>query len=198
MLLISLLIRPTLQKPAALDSPLVSIQAVEPEDVPIPVTDTRINDAPQLESTTEWYYLQAHLRNGSLTSSDDPQHTVFVCLFRQSADNELESTVEHNWGVIYATLDWQTQKYATYSRVPPSMPRYAAKSLEGNHSPLSEAIRTMINAGPKSGDIAPFIPDELFNNPVQICQSSNSKSLAFHLEWDDGAYLIGESGSYCL
>lgn len=190
--------KPTPQKNAALDSPLISIQAVEPEEVPILITDPRINDAPQLESTTEWYYLQAHLQNGSSTSSDDPEHTVFVCLFRQSTENELESATEHNWGVIYATLDWQTQKYATYSRVPPTMPKYASKSLEGNHSPLSEAIRTMINAGPKSEDIAAFIPDGIFSSPVQICQSADGKGPALHLEWDNGAYLIGENGSYRL
>ena len=197
-----------LKKDAPLSSLLDSTHNSHREHVPVPTTpdpttlvpttDPRIDDAPQLGSYMEWYYLQAHIRDGSSTISEDPRHSVFVCVFRQTADTELEPTVDHNWAVIYATLDWETQKYVTYSKVPPSTPKYLSKSLEGNHSALSKAIQNMVNGGPNGKDVPSFAPDELFSNPLQIRQHAKGEGPALHLDWDNGASLAGENGSYHL
>ncbi|KAF4332837.1 geranylgeranyl diphosphate synthase [Fusarium beomiforme] len=160
--------------------------------------DPRINDEPQLGAKTEWYYIQAHLHDGNCTKSGDPSHTVIVCVFRQLADIELESTREHNWAVIYATLDWKTQQYNTYSKLPASLPKYFVKSLEGKNTGLSKTIQSMLQAGPNCKDVPLFIPDDLLSSPVQIHQHKEGDGPALHLDWDNGAILMGENGSYHL
>ncbi|KID81272.1 Terpenoid synthase [Metarhizium guizhouense ARSEF 977] len=162
------------------------------DDVPLWLTDPRINDAPRLESKSEWYYFQSHLTS---TISEDPHHTVIVCIFRHSPD---DSAADHSWAVIYATLDWRTQKYTTYAKVPPGVPTYAAKVIEGSHSLLSTTIQDMVDSCPNCEDGAPFTPDMLFTNPVQIRQSAEGEGPAIQLDWDNGAFLVGENGSYHL
>ncbi|RSL37880.1 hypothetical protein CEP53_015401 [Fusarium sp. AF-6] len=130
--------------------------------------------------------------------SEDPSHTVIVSVFRHLADPEIESTREHNWAVIYATLDWKTQKYNTYSKVPTSSPKYISKSLEANRTGLSKTIQAMLDAGPNCKDVPAFAPDGLFSSPVQIHLPRGDDGPALHLSWDDGAFLIGENGSYHL
>ncbi|KAF5579129.1 geranylgeranyl diphosphate synthase [Fusarium pseudocircinatum] len=161
--------------------------------------DPRVTDKPQLDAKTEWYYIQSHLHDATSTDkSGDPSHTVIVCLFRQSADNEIDSmTREHNWAVIYATLDWKTKQYNTYSKVPSSLPKHLSKAMEGKHTGLSKTIQSMLQAGPNCKDVPSFIPDDLLSSPVQVHQHKDDGP-ALHLEWDNGAILLGENGSYHL
>jgi hypothetical protein len=189
---------PVLKTDIGLSSPLDKAQSTHLENAPITARDPRINDAPQLGSTTEWYYLQAHLDDGSAETSGEPSHTVVVCLFRQMTDPEIDPTSQHNWAVVYAHLDWKTKKYTTHCKVPPTMPTYAMKSLEGNQSLLSKTIRDMINNGPKGGEQPAFVPDELFTNTVQIRPSVEGESPALGLDWDNGASLVGQDGTYHL
>ncbi|KAI1691470.1 hypothetical protein Ddc_24208 [Ditylenchus destructor] len=169
-------------------------------DCPDRYMDPRITDKPQLGAKTEWYYIQTHLHGAmSAKKSEDPSHTVIVCIFRQAADNELDSkTREHNWAVIYATLDWKTRKYSTYSKVPSNLPKHLLKSLQGKHTGLSKTIKSMLQAGPNCKDVPLFIPDDLLSSPVQVHQHDEGAGPALHLEWDNGAILFGENGSYHL
>ncbi|KAG4258851.1 geranylgeranyl pyrophosphate synthetase [Fusarium proliferatum] len=169
-------------------------------DCPDRYMDPRITDKPQLGAKTEWYYIQTHLHGAMSTNkSGDPSHTVIVCLFRQAADIELDSkTREHNWAVVYATLDWKTRKYNTYSKVPSNLPKHLLKSLQGKHTGLSKAIQSMLEAGPNCKDVPLFIPDDLLSSPVQVHQHDKGVGPALHLEWDNGAILFGENGSYHL
>lgn len=180
-----------------LDLPLDEILN-SPQYAPIPETDSRINDAPQLDAKAEWYYIQTHLRDGNSSTSDDPSHTVIVCLFRQTADPELDSTRKHNWAAIYATLDWKTQEYATVSKLPASAPLYLAKSLGENPTGLGKKFQAMLKSGPMCQDVPAFQPDGLFSSPMEIHHSKGSEDPALHLEWDNGASLVGENGSYHL
>ncbi|VUC23521.1 unnamed protein product [Clonostachys rosea] len=170
-----------------------------PQHSPTFEKDPRINDAPQLDAAAEWYYIQTHLRDGHSSESDDPSHTVIVCLFRQVADPELDPTREHNWAAIYATLDWKTQEYTTVSKVPASAPLYLAKSLGENPTGIGKKCQTMLKSGPICRDVPAFAPDGLFSSPMQIHHSKKgSDDPALHLEWDNGASLVGENGSYHL
>ncbi|KAF5253098.1 hypothetical protein FANTH_1929 [Fusarium anthophilum] len=161
--------------------------------------DPRVTDKPQLDAKTEWYYIQSHLQDAMSTDKcSEPSHTVIVCLFRQSADFEMDSTTrEHNWAVIYATLDWKTKKYNTYSKVPSSLPKHLSKAMEGKHTGLSKTIQNMLQAGPNCKDVPSFIPDDLLSSPVQVHQHKDDGP-ALYLEWDNGAVLVGENGSYHL
>lgn len=190
---------PVPETDVSMSSPLDGkVHASHLENVPVTTRDPRIDDTPQLQAKTEWYYLQAHLRDASSDPSSDPSDTIIVCIFRQQSDAELDPTQEHTWAVIYAHLDWKTQKYTTHSKVPPNMPKYALKSLEENQSLLSKTIRNMINSGPKGGDSPAFAPDGIFTQNVQIRPSAGEGSPALCLDWDNGASLSGENGSYHL
>lgn len=183
---------PVLKMNGASSSFVDKTHSINRSDLTTLPTDPRINDAPQLQSKLEWYYFQSHLTS---TISEDPDHTVIVCIFRHSPE---DATADHTWAVIYATLDWRTQKYTTYSKVPPRVPEYAARVIEGSHSLLSTTIQNMVDAGPNSEDGAPFTPDTLFTNPMQIRQSAKGEGPAIQLDWDNGAFLVGENGSYHL
>lgn len=169
-----------------------STELISSENTQLPVKDPRINDAPQLEAKSEWYYFQSHLTS---TISEDPHHTIIVCIFRNSPE---DSTEDHSWAVIYAILDWRTQKYTTYSKVTPMVPENAAKFLKGRHTMLSQTIQGLIDSVPKSEQGGPFEPDALFTKPVTIRQSADGEGPAIQLDWDDGAFLVGENGTYHL
>lgn len=160
--------------------------------------DPRIDDTPRLDAKTEWYYVQAHLYDGAAVSSGDPSHTIIVCLFRHQSDLELEPTRSHDWAVIYATLDWETTAYKTYSKVPSSMPKYVLKSLEDSDDGISKAVKTMLKAGPSCKDVPSFMPDGLLSSPVQVKSSLRHDDPALNLVWDDGASLVGNNGEYHL
>ncbi|KAI9374418.1 isoprenoid synthase domain-containing protein [Aspergillus egyptiacus] len=165
---------------------------------PVPVMDHRICDAPQLASKVEWYYLQAHLREPGSPTVVDPRHTVVVCLFRMAKDTGPDSPPAHDWAVIYMTLDWVTKEHATYSKLPDSMPEYILGTLEAQSSTLSQSIRAMFDRGSKDNGASSLAPDQPFVSPVKIHESAPGQGPALHLDWDDGASLIGENGSYHL
>lgn len=153
----------------------------------VALADPRIDDRPQLGSKTEWYYFQAHLTS---EISDEPLHTVFVCIFRHSPDGDKG----HCWAVVYAVLDWRTQKYAAYSKVPNGVPAGVARMMETSHPRLSSIIQDLVDTGP-STDGTPFLPDTPFTSNVEIRQSEGP---ALQLDWDNGAFIVGENGSYHL
>lgn len=170
-----------------LSSPLDSAESSQ-QHTPTSIVDPRIDDKPQLDSKTEWWYFQSHLTN---EISEDPSHTVIVCVFRHLFDGAKN---DHTWAVIYAALDWKTQKYTTYSKVPYGLTSNIAKMMETSHPLLSSIIKDLVNTGPDGKD-APFHPDKLLSKPVAIRQSEGP---AIQLDWDDGAFIVGENGCYHL
>lgn len=153
----------------------------------VSLVDPRIDDKPQLESKTEWYYFQSHITS---EISEDPRYTVIVCIFRHLPDGDKG----HSWAVIYAVLDWRTHKYTTYSKMPAGVPAGVATMMKTSHPRLSSIIQDLVDTGP-SDEGAPFLPDIPFTNPVKIRQSDGP---ALQLDWDDGAFIVGENGSYHL
>jgi geranylgeranyl pyrophosphate synthase/predicted secreted hydrolase len=158
-------------------------------------TDPRITDAPQLQAKTEWWYLQSHLTSGI---SDDPRHTVIVCVFRHKPD---DPAGEDGWAVIYGTIDWMTHEYKTYSKVPKGMAGRAAQSMADTHSLLSRTIQKLVDTGPGgASEGAAFLPDALFDEVVKIRKPAEgwAPGPALQLDWDRGASLVGENGAYHL
>ncbi|KAJ4165750.1 hypothetical protein LMH87_007370 [Akanthomyces muscarius] len=181
-------ILPSWNTNGVLSSPETLTESLQHEQTSaVALADPRIDDRPQLGSRTEWYYFQAHLTS---EISDEPLHTVFVCIFRHSPHGDKG----HCWAVVYAVLDWRTQKYAAYSKVPNGVPAGVARMMETSHPRLSSIIQDLVDTGP-STDGTPFLPDTPFTSNVEIRQSEGP---ALQLDWDNGAFIVGENGSYHL
>ncbi len=147
--------------------------------------DLHLHDLPHKSSTTEWWYLHAHLQ-----TADQRSFSLFVSFFRRALRfNKKTQEYDYAHSVIWALSDLDNKKYYTVSLVDPDTPRIgiSQSKKEKNNDPfISKATVEMLRKG-----IVP-LPDEML---------SKTPSIPWHmldLVYDDQTFKKLDDGGYAL
>lgn len=158
-----------------------------PGDWPQPgPIDLELHDLPHASSTTEWWYLKAHLR-----TIDGRDFSIFAAFFRiLKGKDERSGELQYAHSLTWALCDPERGRYLGSSRVDPEAPALGLQKLdrgEGVRDPrLRRAMREVLEK-----DRIPK-PDRLFSEPVFV----NPERL--ELEFQDGNLRKLDDGSYEL
>lgn len=132
-------------------------------DWPLPGDiDLNIHDLPHKSSTTEWWYLHAHL-----TSIKGRNLSLFVSFFRHAIKlNKKKGEYDYAHSVLWAISDLDEHKYYTVSLVDHRAPEIGLKQLRDPKSKKDPFIKKATIEMLKKG-VVPF-PDELLKNDPSI------------------------------
>ncbi len=145
-----------------------------------------LHDLPHKSSTTEWWYLHAHL-----TSKDNRQFALFTSFFRHAiALDKKKGEYDYSHSVVWALSDLDQNLYCTKSLVDHRAPQIGLKQFksgQGNKDPfIRKAITEMLKKG-----VVPF-PDELLKGTPSIPWH------VLHLDYDGQVYKKNADESYQL
>jgi geranylgeranyl pyrophosphate synthase/predicted secreted hydrolase len=108
--------------------------------------DLSIHDLPHASSTTEWWYMNAHV-----TTTDGRRFSFFAAFFRQAKGRRAEGGFDYAHSVTWAIVDVDRKKYAHVSAVDPSAPEEGLKRLRrglGAKDPrLNRALSEILQKG---------------------------------------------------
>ncbi|MBP9195749.1 MAG: polyprenyl synthetase family protein [Saprospiraceae bacterium] len=142
----------------------VAVEAVEnlmpdwPGDGAI---DLNLHDLPHKSSTTEWWYLHAHL-----TTEGGRKFGLFASFFRHAiALDKKKGEYDYSHSVIWALSDLDNHKYYTKSLVDRRAPKIGLKQFKsggGNRDPfIRKATTEMLKKG-----VVPFPDELLIGDPI--------------------------------
>jgi geranylgeranyl pyrophosphate synthase/predicted secreted hydrolase len=123
--------------------------------------DLAVHDLPHRSSTTEWWYLNAHLE-----TADGRPLSLFAAFFRivKGRDEAGQPTYAHS--CTWALSDVGAKSYMAQSRVDPSAPEMGKERIEnGRGSRDSRLNRAMLEILQKGKVPA---PDKIFEGPVHV------------------------------
>ncbi|MEY3013069.1 MAG: hypothetical protein RIT45_1804 [Pseudomonadota bacterium] len=104
------------------------------------------HDLPHGSSSTEWWYVNAHLRTESGLDL-----SVFASFFRIATGRDASGAVEYAHSLTWGVSDVGSKRYFTCSRVDPRAPQLGLEKLErgeGSHDPrLRRAMREVLEKG---------------------------------------------------
>ena len=123
--------------------------------------DLSIHDLPHKSSTTEWWYLHAHLRD-----EQGNEFGLFVSFFRHALSVDKNNGLyNYSHTVIWGLTDIQNKKYYTKSLVDKAAPKIGIKHLKDKKSSKDPYIRKATIEMLKKGVVP--LPDELLlNDPI--------------------------------
>jgi hypothetical protein len=99
--------------------------------------DLKIHDLPHKSSTTEWWYLHAHL-----PSAQGRNLSLFVSFFRHAIKlNKKKGEYDYAHSVLWAISDLDEKKYYTVSLVDHRAPKIGLRQLKGNDSTKDPFIK---------------------------------------------------------
>ena len=124
--------------------------------------DLTIHDLPHKSSTTEWWYLHAHL-----TSTSGRNLSLFVSFFRHAIKlNKKKGEYDYAHSVLWAISDLDEKKYYTVSLVDHRAPKIGLKQLRDPNTKKDPFIKKATIEMLKKG-VVPF-PDELLEKLPSI------------------------------
>jgi geranylgeranyl pyrophosphate synthase/predicted secreted hydrolase len=123
--------------------------------------DLAIHDLPHRSSTTEWWYVNSHLKTDT-----DRNFSLFASFFRlATGENEQTQEAEYAHSVIWAISDLDTGKYHAVSAIDPRGPEIVYEQLEHdeNADPLmARAMREVLKKNRLPS------PDHLIKAPIMV------------------------------
>jgi geranylgeranyl pyrophosphate synthase/predicted secreted hydrolase len=158
-----------------------------PADWPGPgPIDLAVHDLPHASSTTEWWYMNSHIK-----ARDGRNFSVFAAFFRQvKGRSKKTSGYEYVHSVTWALSCLDEQRYIFYSGVDPSAPAEGLKRVRrgmgARDDRLNRALCEMLERGsvPK--------PDRLLSGRVYVGLQR------LELEYGDASFKKRDDGSYEL
>lgn len=148
--------------------------------------DLSLHDLPHKSSTTEWWYLNTHVR-----SADGRSFSLFASFFRRAISVDKKNNEYHySHTVLWALSDLDEKKYYTRSLVDPDAPRIGIKSLKDKKSNKDPFIAKAAIEILKKGKVP--LPDELLIRDPVIPWDR------LELRYDDQTYIKQPDGSYQL
>jgi len=169
-----------------------------PTDWPGPgPIDLVAQDLPHASSSTEWWYVHAHLR-----LRDDRQVALFASFFRiLSGEDERTRAPIHAHSLTWALSDLESERYLFDSRVDESAPRHGLEKIrrgQGSRDPrIQRAMREVLERGKVPA------PDQFFDGPVLVGRKRLDLDFGGNRFWklDDGRYRLelqdGPEGTGC-
>lgn len=148
--------------------------------------DLAIHDLPHDSSTTEWWYINAHIR-----ASDGNDYSVFASFFRKSLKyNEETKALEYAHSITWAIIDVAKEKYYTNSLIDQRAPEIGLERLRKGEIVKDERIRKAAIEMLEKGNV-PY-PDRLFTEQAIVAKDH------LHLQFDQNIYRKLEDGYYEL
>ncbi|MSP93141.1 MAG: hypothetical protein EXR79_15295 [Myxococcales bacterium] len=124
--------------------------------------DLAVHDPPHASSSTEWWYLHAHL-----DTATGRKLSVFASFFRivvgQDADTK---ALQYAHSVMWALTDADGRRYHQACRVDPATPRLGREKLARGEGPQDERLRRAALEVVERG-VVPY-PDRLLDEPAFV------------------------------
>lgn len=148
--------------------------------------DLAIHDLPHDSSTTEWWYINAHI-----CASDGNDYSVFASFFRKLLKyNEETKELEYAHSITWAIIDVAKEKYYANSLIDQLAPEIGLERLRKGEIVKDERIRKAAIEMLEKGNV-PY-PDRLFREQAIVAKDQ------LHLEFDQNIYRKLDNGNYEL
>lgn len=156
-----------------------------PADWPGPgPIDLEAHDPPHGSSSTEWWYVNAHIETVS-----GLRLAVFASFFRIATGRDATTqAVQYAHSLTWAVSDLSSERYMTCSRVDPEAPRLGLAKLDRGEGPGDQRLRRAIREVLDKGHV-PW-PDRLMQRPATV----GSRGLA--LDFDGDRFHKDDAGNY--
>jgi geranylgeranyl pyrophosphate synthase/predicted secreted hydrolase len=148
--------------------------------------DLAVHDLPHASSTTEWWYLKAHVR-----TLDGRPLSLFAAFFRVLKGRD-EKTGELQWAhsLTWALSDPQRKRYVSESLVDRDAPRLGLEKIDRNEGTRDARIRRAMREVCARGKV-PY-PDRLFEREPFVANRR------LELQYDDARLSKTDDGRYEL
>lgn len=141
---------------------LASAAPPRPADWPVggPI-DLAKHDLPHASSTTEWWYVNAHL-----TLDGDRAYSVFAAFFRIISGRAADGTPEYAHSLTWAITDVATQEYIAHSLVDERSPSIGLEKIAKGHGAKDARLNRAMEEVLRKGKVPK--PDRVFPGPVKV------------------------------
>jgi len=148
--------------------------------------DLAVHDLPHASSTTEWWYLKAHVE-----TVDGRPFSLFAAFFRVLVGrDEASGELEYAHSLTWALSDPTRRRYVTHSLVDRRAPQLGLEKLDRNEGTRDERIRRAMREVCARGKV-PY-PDQMFARAPHVAQRR------LDLEFDDARLRRTADGRYHL
>lgn len=161
---------------------------VRPQDWPAEFgdIDLSIHDLPHHSSSTEWWYVNAHLED-----KDGKKYAIFASFFRKIIGyNEATKIAEYGHSLTWAIVDVEHKKYYQNSRVDKRAPEIGLKKLRKKEGVKDERVRKAAIEMLEKGSM-PY-PDRMFEGDVTVAMDK------LDLVFDTNSFKKDANGDYVL
>lgn len=154
-----------------------------PKDGPIDLT---IHDLPHHSSTTEWWYMNSHLK-----LAEERELSIFASFFRilVGYDKDTKAPV-HAHSLTWAIIDPENKKYYGLSHVDRKAPKLGLDKLKRGEGTRDKRLRRAMKEVLDKGNV-PY-PDQMFKKDPIVATDR------LHLDFDGNSYTKLEEGRYQL
>ncbi len=141
---------------------LASAASPRPADWPTggPI-DLAVHDRPHASSTTEWWYVNAHV-----TLDDSKTYSVFAAFFRIVSGKAADGSPEYAHSLTWAITDVDTKAYLAHSVVDAESPRLGLEKIAKGHGAKDGRLNRAMEEVLKKGKVPR--PDRVFAGPVVV------------------------------
>jgi len=161
---------------------------VRPQDWPAEFgdIDLSIHDLPHSSSSTEWWYVNAHLED-----ENGAKYSVFASFFRKIIGyDKATKTADYAHSLTWSIIDVEHKKYYQNSRVDKRAPEIGLKKLRKKEGLKDERIRKAAIEMLEKGAM-PY-PDRMFEGDVTVALDK------LDLVYDTNSFKKDTNGNYVL
>jgi geranylgeranyl pyrophosphate synthase/predicted secreted hydrolase len=165
----------------------VTNAASYPSDWPGPgPIDLGTHDPPHASSTTEWWYVNAHL-----TADDGRAYSLFAAFFALAIDQDaVTKEYEYAYSVAWGLVDVAERRYVYDSVLDTSAPRVGLRRLDRNEGVKDPRAARALREVFERGSVP--LPDRMFERPPKVAWDRLA------LDFDDNRLERRDDGSYEL
>jgi geranylgeranyl pyrophosphate synthase/predicted secreted hydrolase len=133
-----------------------------PSDWPAPgPIDLAVHDLPHASSTTEWWYVNAHL-----TATDGRALSLFAAFFRIVNGKKADGSFEYAYSATWALTDVATKTYLARSHVDPNAPTIGLSRIKNGQGARDERLNRAVSEVLEKGRVP--LPDRFFPGPIHV------------------------------
>ncbi len=122
--------------------------------------DLGAHDLPHASSTTEWWYVNSHLRAG------DRELSLFAAFFRIVSGKKTDGSPEYAHSLTWAISDVKTGRYLPQSRVDARAPSIGLEKIKQGHGSKDPRLNRAMTELLERGKVPR--PDRIFEGPVAV------------------------------
>lgn len=158
-----------------------------PSDWPVDDTiDLKLHDLPHDSSTTEWWYINAHIK-----ADNGKDYSIFASFFRKLLKyDEEKKELDYAHSITWAIMDVSNEKYYSNSLIDQRSPEIGLDRLRKGEIVKDERIRKSAIEMLEKGNV-PY-PDRLFKQEVGVSKSQ------LDLNFDNNTFRKIQEGKYQL